>query len=289
MTYELAKLRWPEINDAAAVGKVALLPAATLEDHGLHLPVDTDVVIAEAVCRRTAERVPDEVVLLPCLDYGYSPHHLDGPGTLTARWDTFIDYVRQVTSSLAYHGFRKILILNAHGSNRPVLDLAARLTIVDNPDVQCGYLSWWDLDRVRTVVEGFRESDWTSHACELETSLYLAIDPARVRMDLARRDVNPYHSRHFWSDLVGRKPEGFANPVSMTEYWSTGNETGTSGDPTVATAEKGEAILEAACEELAEIVAELRARPVRERVPHQTEEVQRRNDALHGHVPRFAV
>jgi creatinine amidohydrolase len=289
MAYEFAKLSWPEVNEAASAGRVALVPAATLEDHGLHLPIDTDVLIAEAVCRRTAELVPDEVVLLPCVTVGYSPHHIDGPGTITARWDTFVDYVRQITNSLAYHGFRKILILNAHGSNRPVLDLAARLTIVENPDVQCGYVSWWDLTQVREAVAAFRESEWTGHACELETSVYLAVDPAHVRMELARRDVNPYMSKHFWSDLVGQPPAGHANPVFMTEYWSTVSETGTWGDPTVATAEKGEAILRAAGEELAEIVRELRARPVRPRAPHQTPEATRRNELHHGAVPRFTA
>src|SRR4051794_5462040 len=289
MTYEFAKLAWPEVNEAAAAGKVALIPAATLEDHGLHLPVDTDVLIAEAVCRRTAELAPDELVLLPCVVVGYSPHHIDGPGTITARWDTFIQYVRQITGSLAYHGFRKILILNAHGSNRPVLDLAARLTIVENPDVQCAYLSWWDLKRVREAVAAFRESDWTGHACELETSVYLAVDPGHVRMELARRDVNPWMSKHFWSDLVGQPPPGHANAVFMTEYWSTVSETGTWGDPTVATAEKGEAILRAASEELVEIVRELRERPVRPRVPHQTPEAVARNERHHGPVPRFTT
>lgn len=289
MPYAFSKLSWPEINEAATAGKVALLPAATLEDHGLHLPVDTDVVIAEAVCARTAQLAPDDLVLLPCVTFGYSPHHIDGPGTVTIRWDTFVEYVRQIANSLAYHGFRKILILNGHGSNRPVLDVAARLAIVDNPDVQCGMLSWWDMRRVRDAVAGFRESEWTGHACELETSVYLAVDPDHVRMDLARVDVNPRMSRHFWSDLVDSAPPGYGTKVNMTEYWSTVSETGTWGDPTVATAEKGEAILAAAGDELAEIVAELRARPVAERVPHQAPAVQARNAAHHGPVPRFTT
>lgn len=289
MIFEFSKMSWPELNDAAEQGKVALLPAATLEDHGLHLPVDTDVVIAEAVCRRAAERAGDDTVLLPCVTFGYSPHHIDGPGTLTIRWDTFVNYVRQITGSLAYHGFYKVLIVNAHGSNRPVLDLAARLTIVENPDVQCGTLSWWDLKSVRDVVAGFRESDWTGHACELETSLYLAIDPGRVNMELARPDINPRMSSHFWSDLVDQPPAGYSTKVFMTEYWSTVSETGTWGDPTKATAEKGEAILQAAGDELAEIIAELRARPVVPRVPHQIAAVQSRNAAHHGAVPRFTV
>ena len=289
MTLEFAKMSWPEINEAAAAGKVALLPAATLEDHGLHLPVDTDVVIAEAVCHRTAELAADDVVLLPCVTFGYSPHHIDGPGTLTIRWDTFIDYVRQITNSLAYHGFYKILIVNAHGSNRPVLEIAARLTIVENPDVQCGMLSWWDLKSVKQAVASFRESEWTGHACELETSVYLAVDPDRVRMDLARPDINPRMSKHFWSDLVDQAPDGHSTKVFMTDYWSTVSETGTWGDPTSSTAEKGETILRAASEELAEIIRELRARPTRPRVPHQIESVQARNEAHHGPVPRFTI
>jgi creatinine amidohydrolase len=170
-----------------------------------------------------------------------------------------------------------------------VLDVAARLTIVENPDVQCGMVSWWDLKRVRAAVAAFRESEWTGHACELETSVYLAVDPARVRMDLARVDVNPRMSEHFWSDLVDAPPAGYSTKVLMTEYWSTVSETGTWGDPTSATAEKGRAIVEAAGTELAEIVRELRARPVRPRVPHQIHEVRRRNEAHHGPVPRFTV
>jgi len=287
MSYEFAKLSWPEVNAAAQSGKVALLPAATLEDHGLHLPIDTDVVIAEAVCRRAAQCAGDSVVLLPCVTFGYSPHHIDGPGTLTIRWDTFIDYVRQIASSLAYHGFFKILIVNAHGSNRPVLDLAARLTIVENPDVQCGMVSWWDLKSVRDVVAGFRESAWTGHACELETSIYLAIDPDHVNMTLARPDINLRMSEHFWSDLVDAPPAGHSTKVVMTDYWSTVSETGTWGDPTTATAEKGEAILEAASRELAAILAELRARPVRPRVAHQIGAVRDRNTPHYRPVPRF--
>ncbi len=277
--YLFEKLTWPEVNEAVRAGRVAILPAATIEDHGLHLPVDTDVVIATAVCERTARLIPDEVVLLPCVKVGYSPHHVDGPGVLTARWDVFIEYVKDITTSLAYHGFRKILIVNGHGSNRPNLDLAARLTVVERPDVQCAYLSWWDLLSVQQVFGAERESMWTSHACELETSVYLAVDPAHVQMDKARLDVHPNITRHFWSDLAGRRPDGYANPVSLVEYWSTVTETGTLGDPRCATAEKGEHVLAAAAGELVEIVRELRDRPVRPRVPRQLPEVHAANVA----------
>ena len=275
--FEFAKLTWEEINDAVRAQKVCLLPAATIEDHGLHLPVDADVVIAETICRRTAEIAPDELLLLPCVTFGYSPHHIDGPGVLSITWDTFIRYVKDIADSLAYHGFRHILILNAHGSNRPCLDLAARLTIVDNPDVACGMLSWWDLRDVQRAVQAFRASEWTGHACELETSVYLAADPDNVLMEKARLDINPRMSKHFWSDLVGQSPDGYANHVFMTDCWSTVSETGTWGDPTVATAEKGEIIIQAAAAELVEIIRELKQRPIYPRRPKQPAHVQERN------------
>jgi len=283
--YEFAKMTWEEVNAAVAARKPVLIPVATIEDHGLHLPIDTDVVIAESVCRRTAALIPDEVVLLPPIHIGYSPHHIDGPGVLTAQWDVFIQYVKGITSNLAYHGFRKMLLVNGHGSNRPLLDLATRLTVVENPDVQCATLSWWDLKQVQETVAAFRESEWTGHACELETSIYLAVAPEDVQMDKARKDLTPYISKHFWADLVGQAPPGYANAVAMTEYWSTVSETGTWGDPTVATAEKGEAILAAASAELVEILRELVARPIRPRVPHQLPDATARNRAmgmLHG-------
>ena len=71
-TYEYAKMTWPEVNDAVRAGRVAVIPTGMIEDHGPHLPIDTDVVIANAVCRRAAELVPDEVVVLPSVTFGYT-------------------------------------------------------------------------------------------------------------------------------------------------------------------------------------------------------------------------
>lgn len=108
-----------------------------------------------------------------------------------------------------------------------------------------------------------------SHACELETSVYLALDASKVQMDKTRPDVEAYRmSPHVWSNLPGLKPDpSLRNAVSMMEYWSVISETGTRGDPTKATRERGEAVLEAAAE-IADIVRELQARPIRPRVDH---------------------
>jgi creatinine amidohydrolase len=268
--YHYEKMTWEEIDKAAVDERLVIIPAGTLEDHGKHLPVDADVVLAQGVCLAAAERIPNEVVVLPTITHGYSPHHIDFPGTLTIGWKTFVDYVVNLTGSLAHHGFRKMLIVNGHGSNRPVLDMASRLTMVQYPYVHCGFVSWWELTTVRETFSALRESEWVAHACELETSVYLALDEENVDMGKADRDVSFPKSPHFWSDLAGAPPAGYRNSVALTEYWSTVTRDGVKGDPTVATKQKGEAVLRAAADELVEIIRELKARPIRRRIAHQT-------------------
>jgi len=268
--YRYEKMSWPEVDKAAVDGRVVIIPAATLEDHGRHLPVDTDVVLANGVCHAAARRIPDEVVVLPPVTHGYSPHHIDFPGTITIDWKTFVDYVLDITRSLVHHGFRKILLVNGHGSNRPVLDMAARLTVIEHPYAHCGALSWWELTKVREEFAKMRESEWVAHACELETSVYLALDPDNVEMDKAEEDTSFNKSLHFWSDLAGAPPAGYRNAVGLTEFWSTVTRDGVKGDPTKATAEKGRALVAAAAEELVAIVREFRERPVVRRTAHQS-------------------
>lgn len=268
--YLFEHLTYEEVNDAAARGAVCVLPIATIEDHGPHLPVDTDVVIVTEVCTRGVSRIPEEAVLLPTVRIGYSPHHMDFPGTLTIRWNTFVEYCLDITRSLVRHGFTKMLIVNGHGSNRPLGEMVARLTIVEHPHTHCAFTSWWDLHDVREAFRRVRESEITAHACELETSVYLAVDESRVYMDRAERDMSYQMSPHFWGDLLGQKPDpSFKNSLWMTEFWSMDTRHGIKGDATKATQEKGRLVLEAAARELEEIIRELRARPVRTRVAHQ--------------------
>jgi creatinine amidohydrolase len=276
------QLTWHEVNEAVKAGKVAILPVGTLEDHGPHLPVDTDARIVESVCQLTAERIPDELVLLPTVKYGYSPHHIDFPGTITVPppnlrrgWGILTDYLLSITCSLAHHGFRKILMVNGHGSNRPLVDMAGRLTVLEYPTVQCGYISWWELEAVQNVFEDIVESAVSCHAGEVETSMYLAIDEALVYMDKAEADLSFDSSPHFWSNLVNRKPSSDSRaPIHINSFWSMDTKNGVKGDPTRASREKGYKMLAAATEELAEAIREFRTRAIRERVKHQASDCE---------------
>jgi creatinine amidohydrolase len=252
---------------------VVLLLFGSIEQHGLHLPVDVDLRIVQEICARTARLTPHALVMAP-LVFGFETHHMDWPGTIDVDWDVLVKYGVCVCASLARHGFRRILIVNGHGSNRPLLDLITRLTVIRHPEVLCAGQSWFHLGEVMRVFNEVRESDLASHACELETSAYLAIDPDAVDMSQAVADLSFRRSPHVWGDLAGRRPTPDSKPpLVMFEHFSTGSISGVRGDPTRATAEKGRLLLDAAARELAEIVTELRAREIVPPTDHHDAEI----------------
>src|SRR5437773_1005939 len=123
--YRYEKLTWPEINDAVDLGKVCILPCGAVEQHGHHLPLDVDLVCPGGIARGAGQALADKILVLPTICYGYTGHVMDFPGTINSNYTTFMEHVLDVTKSLAYHGFKKIILLNGHGSNMPNLDLFA--------------------------------------------------------------------------------------------------------------------------------------------------------------------
>jgi creatinine amidohydrolase len=259
------RLTWPEVRRAAGEDRVALVPVATLEDHGPHLPVDTDLRIVSEICQRAAAAAADRVVLLPAIPHGYDPHHMDFPGAITIGWDTFVRYCTDVGRSLAHHGFRRMLFLNGHGSNQNLVETAARLVMVDRPEVLAAaafYLAspaaFEVIDRVRSSTRG-----GMAHACELETSIYLAIDPDAVAMELAVDERSYPEGEHAWLDWSD-------GPLKLMPWWSSFSRSGVQGDATLGTAAKGRALLAAAVDECVAYVDELLAKPLPERRPPTT-------------------
>jgi creatinine amidohydrolase len=255
-----ARLTWPEVARMAGEDRVCLIPVATLEDHGHHLPIDADLRIVDEICRRAAEEVPDDVLLLPAVPHGYSPHHMDFPGPITIGWDTFTRYLVDVGASLAHHGFRRILYLNGHGSNQNLVEMAARLVMVERPATLAGAAFYLSSPDALRAIDEVRESDrgGMAHACELETSIYLAIDPEAVDMDLAVDESSYPEGRHAWLDWSD-------GSLKIMPWWSSFSRTGVQGRPTLATAEKGKTLLEAAVAECAAYVREVREKPLPER------------------------
>jgi creatinine amidohydrolase len=266
--YVYAKLTWPEVNEAVKAGKVPVVPVGSIEQHGPHLPLDVDCVCPTGVAYAAAEHVPGKILILPTIVHGYTAHVMDFPGTINIHYEHFIAMVLDVAKSLAYHGFKKILLLNGHGSNMPNLDLVARRVNLET-DAECAFCAWWSLLTVDPeFMPRWRQSYFPggcAHACELETSAYLYLDRENVREDKVRDGRVTYNeegSAFHYVDLFGH------GPAPYTTWTSTYTETGVMGAADLATAEKGKAAIEEAGRQLARLVTEFGARPKHPRRSH---------------------
>ena len=250
--YRYHRLTWEEINDAIAAQKVVVLPTGSTEQHGPHLPLDVDAFLVELVCLELGRRAADRVLVLPTVSFGLNRHHIDFPGTIHIEPETFIAFCLNITKSVAYHGFEKILIVNGHGSNTPLVDPSPGRR--SSPRIARAAVNYFSLG-----VEAFnrvKETPVMAHADEFETSLYCTW-PDRVHMDKAVAD-NDVAGKYMSSDSVSPH-------VRFNDFWGRWTKVGVHGDPTAATAEKGKIIWEAVLSRLLELVDELRAWPIPQR------------------------
>ncbi|MEZ4709447.1 MAG: creatininase family protein [Caldilineaceae bacterium] len=262
--YRYNRLTWAEMNDAIEMQKVVLLPTGSTEQHGRHLPLDVDLFLAESVCLEAGRRAPDKILVLPPIAYGLNLHHIDFPGTIHIEPEVFIAFCLNITKSVAYHGFKRMLLVNGHGSNTPLIDLVARRTVLETESI-CGALGYFPL-----AMEAFNKVKDTAvmaHADEFETSLYLHLAPERVQMDKAGAG-DDVMGEYVSSDSV------YSNPVRFNDFWGRWTNLGVHGDATTATAAKGQAIFEAAVTGLVDVVSEWQQWPIAERMDQHRGAVQ---------------
>lgn len=262
--YRYNRLTWEEMNEAIEMQKLIILPTGSTEQHGRHLPLEVDAFLVESVCLEVGRRIPEQVLILPTVSYGLNLHHIDFPGTIHIEPEIFIDFCLNITKSVAYHGFKKILIVNGHGSNSPLVDLIARKTVLSTESL-CAAVNYFSL-----AVEEFnkvRDTEVIAHSDEFETSLYLYLAPERVQMDKAKAD----------SDVIGKYMSSDSTgdyPVRFNDFWGRWTESGVHGNPNSATAEKGKIIFEASVSGLVEVVDEFREWPLSERSEQHIQPVQ---------------
>jgi creatinine amidohydrolase len=157
------------------------------------------------------------------------------------------------------------VIVNGHGSNTPFTQIAAR-KITNTTDAICAALNYWDFGQ--EAITKVRESEFPggmAHACELETSLLLYLAPHLVDMRKAKKEISFPKSKYIYWDLQGGIVGG---KVAFMDYWSRISNTGTIGDPTLASRKKGKVIFDSVVENLSAFVKEFKAREIKERVNH---------------------
>jgi creatinine amidohydrolase/Fe(II)-dependent formamide hydrolase-like protein len=245
--YLLGELTWPEAESRFKQVDIALLPVGAVEQHGPHLPLDTDAFDADYLARRVAEACSSpRPLVLPPIAYGVSYHHRDFSGTLSVNPETQAHLVYEIGMSAARCGITKLVMINGHGGNAPALHLAAQMINRDAHIFTCvdtGETSDTDIDELVDTPNDV-------HAGEIETSTALAVRPHLVDMKRAPRMVPRFSSRYL--DFTSKRS------VSWYAYTERLSKSGVMGDATKATAEKGERIWAVMTRRLVELVEDLK-------------------------------
>lgn len=226
---KLAEMTWQEV-DALSKKVIVVIPTGSLEQHGPHLPLFTDSILATSVAEAIEAQIPDKVLLTPTLWLGASAHHLAFAGSLSASFEGYEANIIDVVESLIKHGFQRFFLLNGHGGNAESNGIAMRKLKVLHPSLTFGHSNYYTFceTEAASVLEG--PAKRIQHACEAETSLIMHIRPDLVRKDKIRDDgltVDP--------------------PIQgLTSHFDEITEQGSLGYATLATPEKGRAIFDAA-------------------------------------------
>ena len=233
----LEQLTWPEVDAAFKAGIPVVFPiGAAAKEHGHHLPMNNDWLLARALAEGVAARLP--VLIAPIIPFGYYPVFRAYPGSQHLSADTFVRVLTELLEAYLDQGARRLAILNTGVSTEGPIGLATR-GILERRGVTIGSA---DIRRLGRGADHLLRQELGSHADERETSIMLAVAPQVVRLELARTDY-------------GREgaPGIFATPSTMQSTDPARRDysaTGAYGDPTLASAEKGRAILAAMIEDL---------------------------------------
>ncbi|MCB1832428.1 MAG: creatininase family protein [Geminicoccaceae bacterium] len=241
------ELRAPELRDLARPDTVVMLPVASMEQHGPHLPVGTDSMLGHAVCERAAKLLVEErpALVMDTIWTGLSEHHMAFGGTVTLDFSTFHKLIHHICRSLQRHGFRRIALINSHGGNISALQTITE-EITRDLDLPIVTATYWTLAQ-HLLAPHLLTQKGIRHACEAETSMVMHLFP-----DLVDRSAL----------AAARCPDARDHRADDTEdgyRWLSFAEkspSGALGDPTVSTAGQGEVLLDIAAAHLARRLAD---------------------------------
>jgi creatinine amidohydrolase len=239
-------LKAPELRALAARDAVVIIPVASTEQHGPHLPTQVDCLLVGEIARRAATQAYGRIptLITPTIWSGLAEHHMSLGATLSLDFPTFFALVRGICRSVARHGFRNVLLLNGHGGNIAALTVAVNELAVEL-EAPIATTTYWLLAQPAFAKILEKQAN-VRHACEAETSMVLALKPELVDMSLAAGAVGP----------TGREVLQVAGSDGAHRWISFKSRTshGAIGDPRAASAEKGERLLKAAAEAVARLV-----------------------------------
>lgn len=246
------EIHWTEIARTDAARWIAVLPLAATEQHGPHLPLETDILIGEAYLARVRQLLPATlpVTFLPLQPVGISTEHIDYPGTLTLATDVALKEWTAIGARVAQSGIRKLVMVTSHGGNSAAMSLVAQ-DLRAHHQMLAVTTSWFRFG----IPDGLFSEEETRHGIHggaTETSIMLARYPQSVRQE-AIADFRPtsiaMEQKFRW--LSAHRPVPFA--------WQTQDlhQSGAVGDATQATAEKGERLLDHGARAFCELLGDV--------------------------------
>ncbi|MDM0117100.1 creatininase family protein [Variovorax sp. J22R133] len=254
---------WAELGtrDFAALDPattVAVLPLGATEQHGPHLPLGVDTLLADGIVQAALPLLPADlpVLFLPTQQIGLSPEHARFPGTITLSAETLIRLWKEIGASVARAGVRKLVLFNAHGGHVGAMDIVAR-ELREAHDLLVYSVSWFNLP-----LDGMALDRFDVHAGESETSMMLALSPQLVNMNAARDFGSTSRQRAADYAVIG-------NGRSAKMGWAIQdyNAEGAVGNAAAATPEQGQALVNAAARQLAIMLGEVSRLPLSTLVP----------------------
>jgi creatinine amidohydrolase len=244
-TYRFGELSSSEVGEAAQADSLIVLPVGTTEEHGPHLPVDTDARIAAALGERLVHSLRDDrgipALLMETIHYGYSMRVMQRwPGTIIIRSRVFMDMIFDICCSVLAMGFRKLILVDTHGHHSDALALVSR-EIADATDQAVAVVCPHVLTRDAFNARRRSGQGGEIHGGEWETSMMLHLSPELVDMSRASADDIMRYQSNF---VAGDSFRGEQRVVWSTWYLQE-SRNGIYGDPTVASAETGQVLAEA--------------------------------------------
>lgn len=228
----LGESTWQEIRDADKQ-LVCLIPTGSLEQHGPHLPLLTDSLLAGGVAKLVEQRTPDKCLLFPTVWLGCSAHHMEMAGTATAAFETYEAVLRDVIESAISHGFTRFFVVNGHGGNTEPNGIALRSLKAKHPNMVFAHADYYQFvgPEGEKAMKGPLKS--IKHACEAEASMMLHLYPNLVRRERLRDDG---------LRCVPEPPAG----LKLIQHFDEITEEGSFGHATHADAETGRRLIELA-------------------------------------------
>ena len=223
------------------------MPVGAIEQHGPHLPLDSDAYDAEYLAKKVAESCKDpKPIVMPLIPYGVSYHHEDFSGTISISPETLSSIVYETGISIARHGIRKLVIINGHGGNSPALHFAAQMINRDAHIFTCVDTGETSDPDINAMIETPNDV----HAGEIETSTSLVTRPDLVRSDKIKKFIPRFSNRYL--DFTSKRSIGW---YAMTSKIS---KSGVMGNPLKANREKGMRIWDRMINNLVEFVEDLK-------------------------------